>query len=138
MNRLPDWQSRLQKIIDDYEAVPFEYGSFDCAIFAGLIVHAQTGDDFHSQFVGKYKTKIGGFRHFKKVTGFRSHIEFIQRKFKEVPAPFAQVGNIGIIKTSEGPAIVIIAGQFCIGLNEAGLVRLPIEEVKKCFRVEGV
>ena len=136
--RLSDWPERFQQVINEHENIPFEYGVNDCAIFSGKILEALTGHDFYSSFIGRYKTKIGGFRQFRKATGHKSHVHFIKAKFEEVPVAFAQVGDLAILNSEDGPAVVVIAGQFAIGLNNIGLVRFPIEQVSNAYRVEGV
>ena len=135
MQRLIDWQSRLFKPIADHEQVPFEYGRHDCAIWAGKIVQAITGEDFYSSYVGKYKTLKGGFRHFKKSTNFPSHIHYILANFDKVPVSMGRVGDLALIETPEGPAVAVMAGQFVIALNQYGLVRIDLDQAKAIFRV---
>lgn len=135
MKRLPHYKVNLLKLINEYEHTPFSYGEWDCAIFAGKIVEAVTGDDLYSQFVGKYKTRIGGLRAFRKATGYQSHIDSIKSKYDEVPLSQARLGDIGIIVTDEGPAVVLIAGAFAIALTENGLGRVSIDKVKTVYRV---
>lgn len=135
MKRLPHYKVNLLKLINESEHTPFIYGEWDCAIFSGKIVEAVTGDDLYSQFVGKYKTRIGGLRLMKKATGYPSHIDLIKSKFGEVPLSQARLGDIGIIETDEGPAVVLIAGAFAIGISQNGLGRDSIDKVKTVYRV---
>lgn len=135
MKRLPHYKVNLLKLISDHEQTPFRYGEMDCAIYGGKVVEAVTGQDLYSQFVGRYKTRIGGLKAVKKATGYANHIELIKSKFDEVPLSEARLGDIGIIVTEEGPAVVLIAGAFFIGLSDDGLVRDSISRVKTVYRV---
>lgn len=135
MNRLPDANSRLHKLIADLEQTAFEYGANDCATFGGRVVQAITGEDHYSAFVGKYKTKIGGFRQFKKATGFSSHIDWIKHHFEEIPVSMARVGDLGLIETGDGLGVVVIAGAIAIGVSENGLVRIDLDTVSKAYKV---
>ena len=133
--RLPDWRSRLYQLIAEYESVPFEFGSNDCALWAGRVVNAVTGDDVFSEYVGRYKTATGGYRAFKKATGFASHIEYVKSTLELEQNAFAQAGDLGFVETDEGQAIVVLLGSFAAGIGEAGLVRYPIENVTDCFKL---
>lgn len=135
MDRLPDWHSRIFALIADYQSLPFQWGQNDCAIWAGRVIEAVTGEDFYSAFVGKYSTKIGGFRVFKKATGHKSHIHYIQANFTAVQPSFAQVGDLGLVATDDGQAVALIAGEFLIAVGEHGLERLPLTDLISAFRI---
>lgn len=135
MQRLIDWQGRLYKLISEHEQIPFQFGQHDCAIWAGKVVESVTGEDFYSSYVGTYKTLKGGLRQFKKATGFPSHIKYIENSFEEVPLSLGRIGDLALIDTSEGPAVAVMAGQFVIALNQYGLVRIDLDQVKAVFKV---
>lgn len=42
-HRLPDWQARLIKLANGSRQRPYDYGTFDCAVFAKMAVLAVTG-----------------------------------------------------------------------------------------------
>lgn len=136
MNRLPDWRARLYKTISTYEQKPFQYGFCDCAIFGSDIIQAITGDDPAQHFRGRYKTKIGGLRAIRKA-GFRDQADYLEKTFETIHPAFAQVGDLGLIDTEEGPAIVVVLGAFAAGLGSDGLVRFQISEITKAFKVGG-
>jgi len=133
--RLPDWRSRLYQLIAEYESVPFEFGSNDCALWAGRVVKAVTGDDVCAEYIGRYKTAIGGYRAFKKATGFASHIEYVESALEQVPSSFAQAGDLGFVETDQGRAIVVLLGSFAAGIGQAGIVRYQLENITDCFKL---
>lgn len=136
MNRLNNWRSRIQDLIDARENLSFEYGVNDCALFGADIVEAITGEDHAKEFRGKYKTKIGGLRAIRKA-GYADQIEFVEKNFKEIPNAFASFGDIGFIQTNDGLAICLICGNVVLSLGDTGLVRSNIFSVVKSFRVGG-
>lgn len=133
--RLPNWRSRLYNLISESESTPFKYGTHDCAIFAGKIVEAITGEDHYTVFEGKYKTGKGGFRKLKAATGFANHIDLITSTYEKIPVAFAREGDLGFVDTDEGDSVVTMLGSFAAGLGGDGIVRFPIEQVKTAFKV---
>ena len=59
MNRFPDWPDRLQRTIKQNRDKPFDWGTFDCALFACNVVHDLTGVDFAESFRDSYSDKRG-------------------------------------------------------------------------------
>ena len=43
LTRLPDWQPRLAKLVNERRSVPYAYGSNDCWCFAQAAINAVTG-----------------------------------------------------------------------------------------------
>lgn len=137
MTALPDYLSRIQQLVSEHEATPFEWGVNDCAIWGGKAIEAVTGNAVHSDFVGRYQTKVGGFRVFKKTTGFASHIDWLVANYSEMNPAFVGVGDLGIVETKDGPAVVLCIGEFAAGPGPDGLIRFPITELTRAFRVAG-
>lgn len=61
VSRLPDWEERLAKVIED-SRLPLNYGHFDCAIWAARCVKAVWGVDFSDQYLGRYSSIGNGLR----------------------------------------------------------------------------
>ncbi len=134
MKRLNDWLTRLHKVIADTEGKPFQYGVNDCALFGASIVNACLGFDPAETYRGRYKTKIGGIRAIRK-SGYQDQIDYVEKTFSQTPILFSREGDLGLVETEEGPAIVALLGSFAAGVSKTGLIRFPIGEVKIAFRV---
>lgn len=134
MQRLPDWRSRLHVTIAGVETQPFEYGKNDCALFGASIVFALTGTDPAEAFRGRYKTKLGGVRAIRKA-GFKDQLDFLEKTFAEIHPAFAQVGDLGLVDTADGPAVVAILGPLAAGVGPEGLTRFEVSKITKAFRV---
>lgn len=57
MTRLPNWEIRLQRVIDEFRQVPFEWGKHDCGLFAARVLLEITGQDALNPYKGRYKTE---------------------------------------------------------------------------------
>ena len=130
MQRLPNWRSRLHKLIDEKEHTPFKYGQNDCCLFGADVVQALTDTDLAANYRGKYRTLDGGLKLIKK-DGFKTHIHLIQSTFDEIPVSLSREGDIGLV----GSAVVVLLGSFAVGLTDTGIARVKIEEVEKAFRI---
>ena len=128
--RLPNWRSRLHKVIAEKENAPFKYGQNDCTIFGADIILALTDTDLAANYRGKYRTLNGGLMLIKK-DGFKTHIHLIQSTFDEIPVSLSREGDIGLV----GSAVVVLLGSFAVGLTDTGIARVKIEEVEKAFSV---
>lgn len=55
MDRLPNWESRLNLAIKEMRDKEFEYGVHDCALMAAALIEAMTGIDPAAEFRGGYE-----------------------------------------------------------------------------------
>lgn len=60
--RFPDWEDRLNAVLDEFAYAPHVYGSHDCGLFTAAAVAAQTGDDFGANLRGRYTSRVGAAR----------------------------------------------------------------------------
>lgn len=134
MNRLPDWRKRLFDLTAQKQNLPFSYGKNDCTLFGADVVTALTGVDLAEKYRGKYRSLTGGIKLLKR-DGYKSHTDFLEKHFDEVPTAFAQVGDLGIADTEFGTAICVVMGGFAYGLSEFGLSKIPTNELVKTFKV---
>lgn len=129
--RLPDWQSRLALFVEERRAVPFAWGSNDCAMFARDAVKAMTGRDP----VGKsllYSTAAGAASILKK----KSFERRLTGMFGEpVPRKLAQRGDV-VLAEVEGRVLLGICLSDCWAAPcETGLAMRPMSEVISAWRV---
>lgn len=134
MQRLPNYRANLLDLIAAKETEPFAYGKNDCSLFASDCVYAQTEIDLVAEHRGRYRTMAGGIRRLKEA-GYTSHVDFLEKNFGEVPVAFAQFGDLGIVETDMGPAIVVMLGAIAAGINETGLVKFDVFFCKRAFAI---
>ena len=134
MQRRKDWAQRLNAYIGKVKERPHSWGRFDCCIFVGDAVKAQTGVDPMKEFRRKYRSREGAARVLKEI-GSGSLYATVRSKFGN-PVP-ASMGRRGDILYHEG-SLGIIMGRFALLLTEdRGLLALPIIALggSRAFRV---
>lgn len=62
MSRLPDWEARLSRFITANRNRPFQWGEWDCALYATACAAELTGIDRAAEFRGTYQDRIGSAR----------------------------------------------------------------------------
>lgn len=132
--RLPDWRTRLTSYLSETAAQGFRYGSNDCALFSAGAVRAMTGHDPAAAWRGTYTTLEGGLKRLIKA-GFADHVAMVDHLFDGVAPAFAQVGDIALTLTPEGPALGIVAGETIACLTPQGLGHLPREAAERAWTV---
>jgi len=129
MTRLPDWRQRLEVFIRAARAVPFAYGTMDCALFSAGAVQAMTGVDLARGHRG-YRTLAEGLR------GIRgSHVDMAASLFPEIPPMSAGPGDIAVVPGDPGLALGIVQGVHVYVMGVSGLGLVPKESAVRAFRV---
>jgi hypothetical protein len=135
MARLPDWEERLGVYVASARERPHEYGRHDCMLHWAGAVEAVTGEDHGAGHRGKYRNRVGAYRYLKRL-GFDSPEALLDDRFEQVPAAFAQRGDI--VLAGDGiPAVCM--GAFALSVGEQGdfhgLVCVPRTDWVKAWRV---
>lgn len=86
--RVPDWNSRLMAVIRDAHMRRFEFGVWDCCLFASDWYQAVTGVDHASKFRGQYESAIGALHVLRKYGG--SLESFVTQVLQREPIPVAE------------------------------------------------
>lgn len=129
-----NWQNKLTQYIEENKATPFNWGVFDCCLFAAGAIEAQTGKDLAADLRGKYKTQLGAARLIKRL-GFDSVDELLSDKLGQPIAPLsAGRGDIALIQTCEGLAAGVYYGAVIMATAEDGLKALPRAAALKSWR----
>src|SRR5579862_9262145 len=107
MKRFPDWPQRLWAAIEARKAVPYAWGTLDCALYAADLVEAQTGVDLAQEFRGRYADEesanaILRAQGWDGVAGLADH--FLARK-EGRPAR----GDVVLMKGTRGDFLAIVA-----------------------------
>lgn len=114
MFRKPDWETRLAAYLEPLRTRPFEWGRHDCCTFASGAVEAMTDVDPMLEFRGKYRSAASATRALRTI-GAGDLARTLDAKFRRVPAPLAQRGDIvmhdGLLAICLGGVIVAVGRE---------------------------
>ncbi|WP_323775956.1 DUF6950 family protein [Leisingera sp.] len=116
-------------------AMPFKYGTFDCALFAAGWVKCITGKDLTLGV--EYSTLREG-REKLQEAGLDDHVEAAASQLGEVPVAMARAGDVASVPAGRGSfGLGIVTGERVAVLtrwNGVGFVQLS--DAVRAFRVE--
>lgn len=130
-SRRPDWRPRLVAYVEEVRALPFAYGTHDCALFVAGAVEVMTGFDAATGFRDRYDSLNGGLKLLTK----GDHVALLGRLLEEVPVAFAQVGDIAVIGQVGIRALGLFEGEMILVLRDEGLGHMPRSAATQAFRV---
>lgn len=133
--RHKDWPEKLVAYLHHNLDTPFEWGTFDCCLFAADAVHAMTGIDFAAAFRGKYHTEKGAVRALIKYgNGDIKHtLNAIFGPLK--PRLNAGRGDLVLVGTDTGDALGVVAsGKIWVATLD-GLATMPLSHAQGCWSV---
>lgn len=110
-------------LIEDRMRTGFAWGKGqnDCASFAGAAVQAQTGRDPLSALPAWTNAK-GAARILKRRGGLTAVVDTL---LSPIPVAMAARGDVALVETATGPALMVVEGDTLVGPAVAGLMRLP-------------
>jgi len=123
--RLSGWEKRLMELIRDSEDRPFEWGVFDCALFAADAVNAITGVDLAADFRGHYSTAKGSVKALKKYGA--GDLESTWTELLGPPIDIRQAGrgDVVLVESIYGPAVAVCMGSVAVSTAvEKGLISI--------------
>jgi len=130
MKRLPDWEKLLHEEIESARRKQFQWGVFDCALFACDCVRAMTGVDPAVEFRGKYADEAGAEQMMLgKRLGKFAHSIAMANGMPPVFSTYARRGDLVIANngTRDGAlGIVSHHGHFAWCAAEKGLLQVPM------------
>jgi len=137
MRRREDWPERLGAVVDAARRRPFEWGRFDCALFAADAVAAMTGEDLAAPFRGRYRTRAGASRALRRA-GYES-LEALCMALLGQPLDtptLAQRGDVVLLEAGNGPQLgVCVGAQAAAPCEGEGLVFAPLSLWRTAWRV---
>lgn len=71
LTRLPDWEARLNALIESRRHAPFQWGLHDCCLFAADAVCAMTTVDVAAAYRGTYHSGAEAVRILHRARGVR-------------------------------------------------------------------
>lgn len=130
MMRIDGWEKRLVDLIGQASGKPFEYGKFDCCLFACDAVKAVTGIDARAEiFPEPYQSEEEADKILLKYDGIKGVIEKAAQSFgfRPVPVLFAQRGDIVMAEIKGVESLGVCAGKDAVfPSKEGGIVRIRI------------
>jgi hypothetical protein len=121
--RLTDWETRLSAFVAENRDQPYQWGAWDCLLFACAAVEAITGEDPASPYRGLYSDKKGSteaLREFGQGTLLRT----VDHHWKRKKAAFAHRGDLVWFAGSVGVCMGV--GALFVGeerlAEKAGIV----------------
>lgn len=131
-----NWQTHLANFIAKNKRRPFEWGEFDCCLFAADAYQIITGQDYAKDFRGRYKTKIGASRAIK-AAGFDDLKGLLTSIFGEPKVGIdLSRGSLCIVETEQGQAAAIYFGGAAWTTGPSGLVALSPNDILCFWSVE--
>lgn len=117
--------SKLLSFIESVKDKPFKWGSHDCCMFANKCMIAFTGNNFMSEFEGKYHDHESAVNALRKYGENTLH-KTMNRKFGDAVHPaFAQQGNVMfMIDKNNGPSLGICMGKISYFVSTDGLTEI--------------
>lgn len=132
MKLVPDWEKRLNEVIEKHMALPSEFGVSDCYLIPAHAFEAITGEPLYEGV--RYKTEAGAGKQLRK-RGFETVEDAFRARLPEIGRLMAQRGDLGVVERDG----VISGGVFTIigfaTRGERSVEFLPATEVKTAFQV---
>lgn len=129
--RLPDAAVRLEALLAERWARPFEWGVNDCALFAADAVRAQTGLDPAAPLRGRYTSAIAAGRIVRQLGGLPRIVTGALGQPLRAPL-LACAGDVGY---SDSQALAVCIGEHWVCPGARGLVLLPLTAATLAWRV---
>jgi hypothetical protein len=138
--RLAGWETRLNDFIEKVSKQPFEYGKFDCCLFAGEAIKTLTGVDIRTEIISdQYQSKEEADEMLQKYGGIEGIANRVANRygFKPIPVLFAQRGDVVIVNIKEVDNFGVCIGKKVAFSSAAGLIFLNItsKSLKKAWRI---
>ena len=132
----------LLSLVAQRAALPFEWGTRDCALWVFDAVRAFTGRDPAADLRGIYRTPRAALRLVEREHGW-AHI-CATRIGEPILPENAQTGDVAQVDTDHcsgetadcGALAVVVNGQL-VAQGEDGLVSLPLSAALACWRPRG-
>ena len=133
MNRLPDWQLRLDGFVRARAHQPFAWGSNDCATFAADCVEALTGARLLPE-LRSYATALQAMRLIEERGGLRGVAT--EALGEPIRPAFAAIGDVVLVSSAAGgEALGICNGSVVLGPGADGMEVIGMDAAIAAWRV---
>lgn len=132
--RREDWLDRLWATVDAAQQQPFAWSANDCTTFAAACVDAMTDSDWRGHLAEQYTDEASARAFILAEGGLEAGVT---RRLGEPVAPLqARRGDVCLVETPDGPGLAVCVGPVAVVPGADGLVRKPLREVIKAWRVD--
>lgn len=132
--RLNDWMLRLEKLVQERQRARFTWGEHDCSMWACDAVQAVTGRDPAADLRGLYASEAEANALIEAGGGLGAMA--CARFGAEIAPALAAAGDIGLISTPRGDALVVCVGGHWLAAAPFGLTVIPAASVLRTWRCE--
>ena len=130
--RHPDWQLKFAAYTAARQAMPFTWGTNDCALFAVGVVKAMTGID-HAVGIRGYKTALGAAKRVEKLGGL---FAIATKALGAAVSPLqAGVGDVVLCDNEGRELLAVCNGTTALCPGAAGLTTIDINAAKAAWKV---
>lgn len=132
MSRYPDWPQILDGCIEAGKSRTFEYGSFDCCLFAADTVLAMTGVDYAAPFRG-YASQADAAVILDDHGGLQGLLTHVLGE----PVHVSQMGrgDVCLVEGALGLSTGVCTGSMCWVPSPSGLVPVPRDRAVCAWKV---
>jgi hypothetical protein len=134
LQRLPDWNMRLDALARSRLMVPFAWGTNDCFAFAADAVQALTGVDELAGLRGPHRTWKAAYRRHARTPGGALGVIAATRLLPVDPR-LAQRGDLVRIAQPFFDLLAICNGDCAIAPGLQGLEATPLDGAISAWRV---
>lgn len=135
LTRLPDWDRRLARVVNQHARTPGEWGVSDCLLTVMDAVAAVTGFDPSEDIRGgKYSTAAGATKILLK-RGLDDVEAALASLFPPVAPLMAQRGDVGVVERDGVLSCGFVCDRGFAVKDERGLSFAPQTEIKAAFKV---
>ena len=131
--RLPGWQGALDGFLTAHRETRFEYGAWDCCLFACDAIQVMTGVDVAVQFRGRYHSRTEALRAIRDYAGSPSVRAAAGRVTEAYAMPQVDIlrarrGDVMLIRRPRDYSLGIVAlnGTDVITVTPQGLQRIGL------------
>lgn len=93
MTRIPDWEMKLSNFMTANQHRPFEWGAWDCILFATAAAAEITGVDRGANYRGRYSNREGAAIALREI-GQGTLLRTVDAQFKRKAVSKAQRGDL--------------------------------------------
>lgn len=140
--RVENWHLSLGQTIQQGLRRPFEWGRFDCCLFALLCNDAVTGGFLYHRFAGTYDSEYGAARVLAPYGGIVEIADAVYSEFgwPRVPVLMAQRGDsVSAMIPSDGGekrrALGIAYGRHAWFAGPQGVIAIPLRDCDTAWRI---
>lgn len=132
-NRLFDWDYRLNELLIEVAQRPFQWGQWDCCIFAGSVIQALTGKNPATQYIGTYHDKKTAAKQMQQVGASRVEEILTELGFSQIPLQLAQRGDLVYHRINN--ALGVSKGIYSSFIHDCGTIDIRTLDCDKAWAI---